>query len=295
MYLPDAACFVRAALAAALLAGSPALAAISLDVSEPRVQAPVIDLTADGVAAAASRYVAEYQSAFAFLVADELYEQQLIEDDLPTQMRRIDGELFMTYLAADDEWITVHDVATVDGRPLADREDLRVLLQSGDVRSVVDRIANRNAAFNIGTIIRNFNEPTLPLLILAEKRIRHSRFRRVRIQNDGDVTLVTLAFEEKERPTLIASATGGAVFSKGSFVIEAGSGRVRETAIELEDGRVKAKLVTRYAPEERLEMWVPVTFNEHYERSHRNGKREVVTGASTYSNYRRFMATGRIK
>lgn len=295
MHLLDAACLARSALAAALLAGSPALAAISLDASAPRVQAPVMDLTADGVAAAASRYVAEYQSAFASLVADELYEQQLIEDDLPTQMRRLEGELFLTYLPGDDEWITVHDVATVDGRPLAGREDLRMLLQSGDVRGVVDRIANHNAAFNIGPIIRNFNEPTLPLLILADKRITHSRFRRVRIQNDGDVTLVTLAFEEKERPTLVASATGGAVFSKGSFVIEAGSGRVRETAIELEDGRVKARLVTRYAPEERLAMWVPVTFSEHYERSHRNGKREVVTGESTYSNYRRFMATGRIK
>ena len=210
-------------------------------------------------------------------------------------MRRIEGDLFMTYLPADDEWITVHDVATVDGRPLSDREDLQLLLREGDVRGVVDRVANRNAAFNIGTIIRNFNEPTLALLVLTEKRIKNSRFRRVRIRNDGDATIVTLSFEERERPTLVASATGGPVYSKGELVIEAGTGRVRETTLELEDGRVKAKLVTTYAPEERLDMWVPVSFNERYERDHRGGKREVVTGESTYSDFRRWQATGRIK
>lgn len=258
-------------------------------------QAPVVDLTADGVARAASKYVADYQEAFAFLVADEVYLQQLIEDDLPTQMRRLEGELFMTYLEADGEWITVHDVAKVDGRPLADREDLRRLLQSDNVRGVVSRVANRNAQFNIGTIVRNFNEPTLPLLILEEKRLENSRFRRVGLASDGDATLVTISFEERERTTLIRSATGGSVQSKGTFVIEAGSGRVRESTMELEDGPVKARLVTTYAPDEKLELWVPVTFREHYQRRHRSGKVETVNGESTYSNYRRFLATGRIK
>jgi len=294
MYVPSAARAVGAALTAAVLAGG-GLSAVTPRMDLPQAQAPVVDLTADGVAAAASKYVAEYQQAFAFVVAEEVYQQQLIEDGVPTQMRRIEGELYMTYLSADDEWITVHDVVTVDGRPLADREDLARLVQAGDVRGAVDRVANRNAAFNIGTIIRNFNEPTLPLLILTEKRLKHSRFRRTRLDNDGDTTLVTLSFEEKERPTLIASATGGAVYSKGTFLIEAGTGRVRATTIELEDGRVKARLSTTYAPDERLGLWVPVTFSEHYERDHRGGKREVVTGESVYTNYRRFEGSGRIK
>ncbi len=284
---------VRRATAAVF--GLAALAASTSAIPAAQTPAPVVDLTADGVAAAASKYVAEYQKQFAFVVASEIYQQQLIEDGLPTQMRRIEGELFMTYLPADDEWIAVHDVATVDGRPLADREDLQRLLRAGEVRGVVDRIANRNAVFNIGTIIRNFNEPTLPLLLLRDKRLENSRFRRVGIRNDADATIVTLSFEERERPTLITSATGGAVFSKGQLVVEAGTGRIRQTTLEVEDGRVKARLVTTYAPEERLGMWVPVSFSERYERDHRGGKREVVTGESTYRDYRRFEVTGRIK
>jgi hypothetical protein len=232
-------------LAAALLA------AALVPVTARQAQAPFVDLTPDGVAAAASTYVSEYQKAFAFVIADEIYRQQVEREDLPTEMRRLEGELYMTYLPADDEWITVHDVAKVDDRPVADRENLRQLLQSGNVRGVVDRIANRNAAFNIGTVIRNFNEPTLPLLILSEKRRANSRFKRSALTTEGDITLVTLRFEEHRRPTLINSATGGAVFAKGSFLVEAGSGRVRETTLELEDGRVTAHLQTTYVYEPR--------------------------------------------
>lgn len=280
--------------AAALTAA--ALLTTTASISAGQARAPVVDLTPDGVAAAASKYITEYQKAFSFLVADEAYRQEVEREDLPTERRRLEGELFMTYLAADDEWITVHDVAKVDDRPVADREDLRRLLQTGaDVRGVVDRIANRNAAFNIGTVIRNFNEPTLPLLILSEKRRSNSKYKRAGMTTSGDVTLVTLSFEEQRRPTLINSATGGAVFSKGTFVIEAGSGRVRETTFEIEDGRVKARLETTYAFEPKLEMWVPTVFRERYERRHRGTGLEIVTGEATYTNYRRFMVTGRIK
>ncbi|HUF46650.1 MAG TPA: hypothetical protein VMM93_02480 [Vicinamibacterales bacterium] len=271
------------------------LLAILAPISGSQAPAPFIDLTPDGVAAAASKYIAEYQKAFSFLIADEMYRQEVEREDLPTERRQLEGEIYMMYLPADDEWITVRDVARVDGRPVADREDLRRLLLSNTDRGLVDRIANRNAAFNIGTVIRNFNEPTLPLLVLSEKKRATSRYKRTGLQKEGDVMLVTVSFEEQRRPTLVSSATGGAVFAKGSFVIEAGTGRVRETHFELEDGRVKARLTTTYAFEERLDLWVPSVFRERYERRHRGSGLEVVTGEATYTNYKRFQGTGRIK
>ena len=274
-----------AALALAVIAGRAA----------PRSQTPVVDLTPEGVAAAASRYVAEYQKAFVFLVADETSVQELSEDGVAVGTRRLEGELFMVHLPLEDEWVGVHDVATVDGRPVAGRAELQRLLQLRGSQHILHELTRYNSQFNIGTIIRNFNEPTLPQQFLSDKRLKSSRYRRVRMRDDGGATVVTLSFEERERPTLIRSATGGAVFSRGQFLIEAGTGRVRETTVELEDGPVTATLVTTYAPDERLDLWVPVTFTERYERSHRGGAREVVTGKSTYTNYRRFEGTGRIK
>jgi hypothetical protein len=284
------------ALRAAIACAVAACAVLSLG-PRPRAQAqmPVVDLTAEGVVAAASKYVEEYQRAFSFLVADEEYVQRLAEDKVPKATRWIRGELFMTYLPVDGEWITVHDAIEVDGRPVANREDLRRLLQTGDAGSIVERVANHNAQFNIGTVTRNFNEPTLPLLILEARRVGNSRFRRQLVAEDGPATIVTVSFEERDRPTLIGSASGGPVFAKGSFDIEAGTGRVRRSRFELEDDRVKGTLDTTYAHEPRLDLWVPTVFREVYELRHRSGKQEVVIAESAYRNYRRFEATGRIK
>ena len=278
-----------AALLAAITGGTGGIAA-----SGPSRQAPVVDLTPDGVALAVSKYVAEYQKTFAFIVATETSLQRLEENGTPAGSRQLAGEIYWLYLAADDEWISVHDVITVDGRPAVDREDLRVVLQTGE-RGAIERIANLNARYNIGTIIRNFNEPTLPLLLFFEKRLKNLRLRRAGMRNDGEATIVTLAFEERDRPTLISSATGGPVFAKGSFVVEAGTGRVRETTLELVDGPVTATLATTYAADEHVGLWVPTNFRERYERRHRDGKREVVIVDSKYSNYQKFMGTGRIK
>jgi hypothetical protein len=277
-----------------LLAGLVAAVTFSVGPAAQRRAAPV-DLTAEGVVRTAATYLTEYQKAFSYIVADETYIQRLEFNDLPAQTRRITGELFMTYLPVDEEWITVRDVATVDGRPVEAGENLRALLQTSGYSEVVERVANHNARFNIGTIIRNFNEPTLPLLILDPRRKDRIRFKRTAMEGDGDATMVTVEFEEKDRPTVVSSAAGGPVYSKGALVIEAATGRVRQTQFEHKDGRVTARLVTTYSPDEKLDLWVPARFEERYELEQRSGRRETVYGEATYTNYRKFVVTGRIK
>ncbi len=112
---------------------------------------------------------------------------------------------------------------------------------------------------------------------------------------------MTVAFTEKESPTLIWDATRGKILSTGEIVIEAGSGRVRETTFRAHSGNIKVELTTKYAADERLEMWVPASFRESYEGGRRprtmseNADYEHVIAVSTYSNYRRFQTTVRIK
>lgn len=263
---------------------------------EARDQAPPgAGIPVDAVVRAATAYVSEYQRQFAFLVADERYEQrQLDASGREVERRTIRGELFMTYLPADGVWIAVRDVAEVDGQPIDDGEDLRRLLQQREsLRGLAQRIAARNARFNIGGVERNFNEPTLPLLLLDPKRVEGLRFERTRVTTDGDATLVTLAFTERGRPTLVRGRRGPAP-SRGEMVIEATSGRVRLTAFELRDDPVTARLVTTYGHDRKLDLWVPQSFSERYE-ARRGRERERVECDATYTNYRRFQVTGRIK
>jgi hypothetical protein len=253
-----------------------------------------LDLSTRALVAAASKYVTEYETRFKFLIAEESYTQATYDRERRETGRRwMKGELFLTFIPADSAWLAVHDFTEVDGEPVQDREDLRTLLQKGVTESIVRNVLNRNSRFNLGSIVRNFNEPTLALLIFEPPRVERFAFDREEIVQNGGRTTVRLSFKERERPTLVRDVDGRPVYSRGEVTVDAGTGRVERTVIELVDGNVLARLTTAYALDEKVDMWVPVTFTERYERASRD--REVILCEAAYTNYRRFEVTARVK
>lgn len=255
---------------------------------------PPPDTSTRALVEAASRYVARYQQDFAFLLADEAYTQNLTDAAGRLTRRRLTSEFFLTFLPADEEWVAVRDVKEVDGHPVAAREDVRALLaKGGDVRGLASQVIARNARYNIGRTSRNFNEPTLPLLLLSEKRVRDVHFTRRGLSRDGATVLATLAFEERGRATLVRGSDG-AVPGTGEFLIEAGTGVIRQTTFTLTLPGVKVRLVTRYARDGAMDLWLPQTFTERYD-AEIGRSAEFVRCEAAYSNYRRFDVTARIK
>jgi hypothetical protein len=245
------------------------------------------DTSVKAVTLSAAKYVTEYEQRLSFLLADEHSTQQVFDGSgHETARRAMAGELFVTFLPADRAWISVHDTAEVDGRPLDNREDLRQLLGREPLAGVARLLVNRNARFNIGTITRNFNEPTLGLLVLEPRRLDQFKFSRARVEDDGDTQVVTLRFREADRPTLVRGIDGSSLFSTGELQVEAGTGRIRRTVIQVAYGPVIAQLTTTYAREPQLDMWVPSVFVERYERT--KSGREVILCEATYTNYRKF-------
>jgi len=252
-----------------------------------------IDTSTKALVAAASTYVAKYQQDFAFLIANESYSQTRTDAGGHTQNRLLKSEFFLTFLPADNEWVAVRDVLEVDGQPVADRKDLRPLLaKGGEIRGLIAQVVARNARYNIGSTTRNFNEPTLPLLLVDAKRVNEVKFQRREVTRDDDVVLATLAFEERGRPTLVRGPEGS-MPARGDIVIEAATGVVRKTTFEIDKSDVKVKLTTDYALDDKLGLWLPAVFTERYETV--SPIPEVVLCEATYSNYRRFEVTGRIK
>lgn len=205
------------------------------------------------------------------------------------------------FAPANHDWMAIRDVMTVDGQALADRPDLREALRALPPREVASTFKTYNSRFNIGRVFRNFNEPTLALLVLdAYHRDRFS-FQRKRVEGAGEAALVTLAFSEKESPTLIHDLRRGRVFSKGQLVIEARTGRVRRTVLTGKIDQMRLELTTVYAPDERLEMWVPAEFREHYEYGvmpkslDTQSEYENIICHAKYTNFRRFQTSVRIK
>jgi hypothetical protein len=268
-----------------------ALVAVAVPLLRAAPAADRPDLSVKSLVSAASKYVARYEQEFAFLLAEEASSQVRMRGTATIESRKLISEFFLTFLPADDEWVAVRDVQTVNGEPVPRRDDLRTLLATkGEFRGLIAQIVDRNARYNIG-VTRNFNEPTLPLLLLETKRVSEVKFERGPVVQDGDVTLVTLLFAERSRPTLVRGPDGS-MPATGELVVEAGTGVIRRTRFDLDRAGVKVRLSTNYAREPRLHLWLPDTFTERYETS---ATGELVVCEASYSNYRRFEVNARIR
>jgi hypothetical protein len=265
------------------------------------------DTSVRAVVEAASAYVAEYQQQLTSILADEIYSQEIVQGAEPaaraSRTRHMRSEVFFMFLSGDREWMAIRDVIAVDGRPVDERPDIRHALRTLPARDVAETFKTHNSRFNIGRTFRNFNEPTLSLLVLEANHHERFSFKRKRIVRDGDAVLVTLTFVEKKTPTLIRGLTGGRLFSTGEILVEAGTGRVRRALLHLATDDVKVELATTYLPQERLGLWVPTVFRERYEHAtvtrskdaESGFQREQVVCEARYSNFRRFETDVRVR
>jgi len=281
----------RCAIVAAVMASA------ILTVSGGRVlEARKADPSVKALVAATQAYVATLESQLAYGVFDEDYTQA-VDAATGDSQRTMHGELFLTFLPADHDWIAVHDVAEVNGEPVQDRETLQTLLQRAPLQAIGREVAERNARFNIGTITRNFNEPTLALLVLEPARASTFDFSIERVTDDETGTrLATLRFRERGdgHVTLIRSPRTGAVKSRGDFIVEVRTGRIRQAHFALDLPDTSVSLTTFFAHDARSDLWLPVLFQEHYERL-KDGPHEVISCEAKYTNFRRFEVLGRIK
>jgi hypothetical protein len=264
------------------------------------------DVSETAVVAAAAGYVASYQTLLTSILADEDYNQRIVELTPPDpeipRRRRMESEIFFMFAPVRHDWMTSRDVRSVDGRAVRDRPDLRAALRTLPPDEVAGTFKTHNSRYNIGRTFRNFNEPTLSLLVLDDHHRARFVFERRRVERAGDATLVTLAFTERDTPTLITNPDGAPVFANGEVIVEAGSGRVRRVRLTAKSD-VRLELTTVYAPDDRLGMWVPSRFSEEYElgtppRAWSPASRsphERILCEAAYTNFRRFDTSVRIK
>lgn len=261
------------------------------------------------IAQRAADYVASYQRELIAIVADEAYVQdirsQIPEDPGAPRSRSTAGEVFFIFTAPSRGWMAIRDVQTVDGAPAPERTDVRAILATLPPREVGERMRSYNARYNIGRIVRTINEPTLALLSLDEGHRSRFRFETKNREEVDGHALIWLAFEEKERPTLIRSLQGRPVFMKGELLVEIANGRIWESRLTATVEGTAVELVTKYRFDQRLGLMLPIVFRELYEQGKAARTRGKTTDTSaeyeqiaceaTYSNFRRFEVLSRIR
>jgi hypothetical protein len=257
---------------------------------------------ADPVLRRATAYIDRFERTFTSVTWHERYEQEL---RLPRRFgssgasttavrarRLLESELFFAWLPADATWITVRDVVSLDGRARPDSERRLPSLAARASVSLPELrdLARQNGRFNLGTIVRTFNEPTLALLFLDARHVGGVRFTRAGRQSTAGRTVITYQFEERGRPTLIRSGERD-VPVRGTLDIDEATGAVWSSRIELSDpaGDLNGNMSVDYQPHVAFDVLVPREMRESYASS-----TERVDAFAVYSDFRRFQTSGRL-
>jgi hypothetical protein len=241
-------------------------------------------------------YVDEFQRRFGSMVTEERYEQS-VQEPAPLGPRGARPQMERVVLVSDfllvqlpgEGWTPFRDVFERNGQKVRDREErLAKLFLDGASRSAYDQarqIMRESARYNIGTIERTINMPTLPLAFLTREHRGRFVFELVkRDESEGTV----IEFQEVTKPTYIATTGGRDLPVSGRFWVDEASGAVRRTELDAVGTDVEAHIKVTYRLDDSLRLWVPGRMEERY-RDRRTGAE--VRGAATYSRFRKFQVS----
>lgn len=300
----DAQAVTAAAAALAPRGSAPSAAAVEAPAPGAAAAPALPPIAADAeVLARVAAFVDDFEKTFAAVTWREVYTQ---EDhvalrfsssggafDTLRQRRRLESELLFVWVPADATWIAVRDVVSVDGRPLPPKDRrLPALLAAGPATLPQLRsLAEENGRFNIGAVLRTFNEPTLALLFADDRYRPRFRFSRMSTSEIDGVTVATLGFTEVQRPTVIRDGVRDLPVS-GELVVDRATGRVLRTRLQITDERatLRGTIAVAYRFDTTLRTMVPAEMRESYH----GPDRERIDCTAVYSDYRRFQTSGRI-
>ncbi len=270
-----------AVAAMAVMWGASPLAAV------PRAADPTVGV----LLARVDAYLVGFAKAYAEVVAEERYLQTMRPKRVilgmtttTTERREIKSDV-VAVSDSTQTWLNFRDVFAVDGTPVRDRDERLAKLflnQSGDPLAKARSIADEGARFNLGTVSRNINFPSMALTFLATANRTRSTFRLRGHARVAGVDTLIVSFEETRRPTLVKSGAADVPVS-GRFWIEPVTGRVLKTDMRFESREFSGDVEVTYGHIDKLDIWLPVEMDDTC-----SGPRETVTGRATYGNFRKF-------
>ncbi len=247
-------------------------------------QKPSLPAAAD-VLAKASEYVARYEMQFSAVVSEEHYQQNQDRGRGIYLRRSLKSDVLVLNTGAGG-WMGFRDVYEVDGRAVRDHDQrLTRLFVDASANSITHarQIADESARYNLGSVRRNINVPTMALSYVRAENQSRSRFTVESTARLDGVSTVVVTFVEASRPTIIRSGESDAP-ATGRLWIDPATGRVLRTQIKLTPAKLNATITVSYKLVSKLDLWVPTSMSETY----RTAQGETINGSASYSNFRRF-------
>lgn len=256
----------------------------------------------------ATRYVLAYEQSFTLLVADEVYLQEIRRPPNPgtnltrtnpgggmlaggaMKIQELRSDFLLVQLGEGAGWMQVRDVFEVNASKVRDRDDylISLFVSSHPARfEEADRVVQESKKFNIGTVDRSVNHPTLAMMFLHPRVRERFAFDDQGIDTLNMRSVVRLGYREMTRPTLIKTTRGRDLALAGNLWIDSATGTVVKTELNVADPDVRAQVTVTFRNDDKLKMWVPSQMEEYYKATQ---SVDDIFATANYSNVRKYDA-----
>jgi len=239
----------------------------------------------------ASRYVATFVERFTNVVAEERYIQDWKTNaGVLLVHRELKGDFLLTRPAPTAPWLAFRDVFEVDGEKVRDRFRIDELLLKPTAKALEEAasITRESAKYNVSNVSRTINQPLFTMIFLQAGYHAKFYYSVEKLDKAVGPNVWILQYKETARPTVVRGTQNRDLPAKGRFWIDAATGRVAKTEIQLEDNLQSAQLTTTFAEDQRFQIDVPKEMKEQYAVKGNGGR---VTGVATYGSFRQFDVT----
>jgi formylglycine-generating enzyme required for sulfatase activity len=183
--------------------------------------------------------------------------------------------------------VPFRDVIAVDGVVVSDREARLAKLflnATGDAMQRAERIRDEGARYNLGNMRSTIGNPVMGLGVVQRAYQSRFHFSLGKEDKTAGPGIWTIDYKEEAPPAMIRGEGGNDLFSHGRLWVEAATGRVMKTELQVEQPTVRAIVTTTFRLDPRFDIAVPLEMREIYTLG--NGNR--INTVAAYGRFRRF-------
>jgi formylglycine-generating enzyme required for sulfatase activity len=208
-------------------------------------------------------------------------------DMLRARHREMRSDFLLVKSRETEALVPFRDVIQVDGVLIRDREARLAKLFLSDLPDTMgraERIREEGARYNLGNMRSTLGNPVLALGVLQQTYQPRFRFSLGKEDKNFGAGVVVVDYKETHSPTMIRGEVGNDLPAHGRLWIDAATGRVLKTELQVEQPTVRATITTTFQAEEKSGIAVPLEMREQY--TFPTGNR--VNTVASYGRFRRF-------
>jgi formylglycine-generating enzyme required for sulfatase activity len=201
--------------------------------------------------------------------------------------RWLRSDFMLVRIPGTADLIPFRDVVEVDGVPIAEHKQRLAslfLTAPNNMIALAHRLKQEGARYNLGTFSTTLGDPLMGLTVLQGTYKNRFRFALGNEDRKVGSGVWIVQYQEVTSPAMIHGDAGRDLFAHGRVWIDAGTGRIVKTELEVAQVPVRAKVSTTFRFDDRFGIALPSQMQEVYTLA--TGGALLKTAVASYGRFR---------